>query len=407
MKWNELPALLKQTYAEWNEDKAPRLGAALSYYTVFSMAPFLVVVLSIAGIMLDRVGFDVKADVLKQISTTFGSESGVLIGKMLDNANHKGSGFVAAAIGLGTLLLGAGGLFGQLQDALNTIWGVAPRPDLGFMGMLRARFLSFTMVLGTGFLLLVSLVLSAGLAKLGEWMGSALPLPEWTITLLNFVVSFGIITVLFAMIFKVLPDAEIQWHDVWIGAAVTSLLFNIGKLGLAVYLARSAPDSTYGEAGALVLILLWVYYAAQILFFGAEFTQVYASRFGSRIAPSPNAVAVTPEALARQGAPRSEQMDNVMAKASSRSTTSEAGALGAPAAPAPQLTPAPPWTDGFDAAAEAKLEAEQNKSFMTAALAGFAVFLLAARWRDARREKRAQRLLEREEVRVERVRRPG
>ena len=400
MKWNELPALLKDTYAAWNEDKAPRLGAALAYYTVFSIAPLLIVILSIAGIFFDRIGFDAKGEVLAQIGTTFGAKGGALIGQMIESANHRGSGIVATIIGLATLLLGAGGLFGQLQDALNTIWGVAPRPDLGFMGMLRARFLSFTMVLGTAFLLLVSLALSALLAALGRWMGGALPLPEWLMSVINFGVSLLVITALFAMIFKVLPDAQIHWHDVWTGAAVTSLLFNIGKLALALYLARSAPDSTYGEAGSLVLILMWVYYAAQILFFGAEFTQVYATRFGSHIEPSPNAVAVTPEALARQGIVHTDKLDAAVAATDG-------------ATPASSITPtgntmetsaatATPAADVFDAAEEARINAEQNVGFLTAAAAGFAAMLLLARWREARREKRLHHLEMDEPVRSRR-----
>lgn len=374
MKVNELPALLKQTFAAWNEDKAPRLGAALAYYTVFSIAPFLIVILAIAGIVFDQ--GQARTALIEQINATMGKSGGEFIGSMLDNANHRGSGIVATIVGLVTLLLGAGGLFGQLQDALNTIWGVAPRPDLGFMGMLRARFLSFSMVLVTAFLLLISLALSAFLAALGSWVGDILPIPAWTLGLLNFVVSFAIITALFAMIFKVLPDAEIQWRDVWIGAAVTSLLFNIGKLALGIYLAKSAPGSTYGAAGSLVLVLLWVYYAAQILFFGAEFTQIYATRYGSHIAPSSHAVAVTPEALARQGAPRTNEVQNAVSAADNDGSPITAPLSG----------------DAFASAEDAKPK-ESDLPFLGAALGGFVGIILLARWRDGRKaRKRMQRM---------------
>lgn len=376
MKVQELPDLLKQTYAAWNEDKAPRLGAALAYYTVFSLAPLLIVILGIAGLVFDE--SQARGELVKQIAATMGKDGADIIKTMLDNANHKGSGFVAAAIGLVTLLLGAGGLFGQLQDALNTIWGVAPRPDLGFMGMVRARFLSFTMVLGTAFLLLVSLALSAFLTALGHFAGGALPLPEWTMNLVNFVFSFGIITLLFAMIYKVLPDAEIQWRDVWVGAAVTAFLFNLGKWGLGIYLAKSAPGSTYGAAGSLVLVLLWVYYAAQILFFGAEFTQVYATRYGSRIEPSPNAIALTPEALARQGMPRSGavQAATDAADGKNEATVSTRVVYG--------------MGDAFEAMDEKKAGGP-DWPFFSAIIGGFATVLLIGRWLEARRERKEQR----------------
>jgi len=381
MKLQELPELLKQTYAAWNEDKAPRLGAALAYYTVFSRAPFLVVVLGIAGILFDQA--EARKAIMDQIGIGQGAD---IIETLLNNANNKGSGIIATIVGLVTLLLGAGGLFGQMQDALNTIWGVAPRPDLGFVGMLRARFLSFTMVLGTAFLLLVSLALSAFLAALGKFAGGTLPLPEWTMSLINFVISFGIVTLLFAMMYKVLPDAEIQWRDVWIGAAVTAFLFNVGKMGLGIYLAKSAPGSTYGAAGSLVLLLLWVYYAAQILFFGAEFTQVYDTRYGSLIAPSPNAVAVTPEALARQGMPRTEA---VLAAADASGKGGSGGG---------SITTKVVYGmgDSFEARDEKKMGQPQGPDwpFMAAIAGGFAVVMVIGRWLERRRERREKPWLE-------------
>jgi len=307
MNFKAILEILKETYADWNEDKAPRLGAALAYYTVFAMAPMLVVVMAVIGLMFDKAGAEEM--IIKQIHTFIDDPKvAEMIHEMIENSSKNNSGIWPTVIGIVTALFGAAGLFGQLQDALNTIWEVAPKPGLGFMAMLKNRFLSFTMVLGTGFLLLVSFVLSAALAAMGEFMGNYLPVPEAVLHVINFIVSFGVITLLFAMIYKVLPDVEIGWHDVWMGAAMTSLLFTIGKFALGLYLGKSGATSAYGAAGSLVLILLWIYYAAQILFFGAEFTQVYATKYGSRIKPSPNAVPVTEEARAKQGMPRKEDV---------------------------------------------------------------------------------------------------
>lgn len=365
--FKELVPLLKETYNDWNEDKAPRLGAALAYYTVFSMAPFLIVLLAIAGLAFDNLGIGARDQVLAQISDTFGESGGRLISTMIENANHKGSGVMATVIGTATLLMGAGGLFGQLQDALNTIWGVAPKPGLGFMATVKTRFLSFSMVLVTGFLLLVSLALSALLQALSTYMNDVLPVPGIVLTTLNLLIGFGVITLLFAMIYKVLPDAEIEWRDVWIGAAVTSLLFSIGKFALSLYLSKSAPGSTYGEAGSLVLILLWVYYAAQILFFGAEFTQVYARKFGSRIVPSPNAIAVSPEAFAKQGIPRAD--------------TIEAALAGPTAVVVPELVPVPPTAHSDAKQRIGKPRSGPDYGFLVAVASGFAAMVTIGSWR--------------------------
>ena len=304
----EFFGLLKETYTDWSEDKCSRLAAALAYYTIFSLAPLLVIILAILGLVFDKRA-DAQQMIVEQIHGFVNSpEAAEEIKTMIDNASTPKSSIWATVVGIVMALVGAGGLFGALQDSLNTIWEVAPKPGLGIMAMLRARFLSFAMVLGTGFLLLVSFVLSAGLAALSTFMGDYLPVHSAVLHLINFVVSFLIITLLFAMIYKVLPDVEIQWHDVWVGAAMTSLLFTIGKFVLGLYLGRAGVTSAYGAAGSLVLILLWINYAAQILFFGAEFTQVYAMKFGSRIVPSPHAVPVTEIARAKQGMPRTEAL---------------------------------------------------------------------------------------------------
>jgi membrane protein len=296
--------LLKQTYAEWNEDKAPRLGAAFSFYTISSLAPLLIVIITIAGIAFGEEA--ARGQIESEIRRAIGPEAARGIEDLIANAGQqKKTGIIASIAGIATLLLSASALFGQLQDSLNTIWEVTPKPGLGIWAMIRQRFLSFTMVLGVGFLMLVSLALSAAISAISTFFGNSFPIPEWTLQAINFVGSFIIITGLFAMMYKVLPDAEVQWRDVWVGAALTSVLFAIGKFALGLYLGKSGASSAYGAAGSLVLILLWIYYAAQILFFGAEFTQVYANRFGSKVEPSPHAVRVTGEMRAQQGMPSS------------------------------------------------------------------------------------------------------
>jgi membrane protein len=210
------------------------------------------------------------------------------------------------------LLLGATGLFGQLQDALNTIWEVQPKPDRGIMGIIKDRFLSFTMILGVSFLLLVSLVISAALTFVNNYFSELLGGFTIVAQILNIVISIGVITLIFAMIFKILPDVEIAWNDVWIGALVTAVLFTIGRTLIGIYLGSTATTSAYGAAGSLIVILLWVFYSSQILFIGAEFTQVYARLQGSRIRPAENARALTETERAQQGAPRRQpQLENV------------------------------------------------------------------------------------------------
>ncbi|HBY97286.1 MAG TPA: ribonuclease BN [Chloroflexi bacterium] len=296
--------LLKETFSEWSEDKASRLAAALAYYTVFSLGPLLIVVIAIAGVVFGQEA--ARGQIVAQAQGLIGRSGAQAVQTIIQNARQPTSGIVATSIGIVTLLLGASGVFGQLQDALNTIWEVMPKPGRGLMGAITDRFVSFTMVLGIGFLLLVSLVLSAVLTGLATFFGDVLPIPGFVLQIVDFVVSFAVITLLFAMIYKVLPDVEIAWGDVWIGAAMTSLLFTIGKFLIGLYLGRSAVTSTYGAAGSLVVILLWVYYSAQILFFGAEFTQVHARRYGSRIVPTEDAIPVTEKARAEQGIPHRE-----------------------------------------------------------------------------------------------------
>jgi membrane protein len=285
----------------WNEDKAPRLAAGLAFYTMFTLSPLLIIVIAIAGLAFGQEA--ARGQIVGQIQGLVGTESAHAIEDFLKQVSTPQSGIIATAIGLTTLLLGVWWVFGELQDALNTIWEVAPKPGRKLSHVLKARLISFTMMLGVGFLLLVSLVLSAALSALGTYLLGLFPDFETALQLVNVLVSFGIVTLLFAMIYKIVPDVVITWGDVWIGAAATALLYTIGKYLIGVYLGTSSTASAYGAAGSLVVILIWVYYSAQILFLGAEFTKVYAQRFGSRIVPTDIAVPVTEEARAQQGLP--------------------------------------------------------------------------------------------------------
>lgn len=284
MKTKALFGLLKETFQEWSDDKAPRLAAALSFYTIFSLAPILIITIAVSGFFLGQAG--VRENILMQVETTFGPDAEEMVEGLIDDASRPGSGVVATIIGTITIIAGATGVYGQLLEALNTIWEVEPAPDSGIFDTLRKRLLSFTMVLGIGFLLLVSLVISAALSAISQYFSELLPGIDIFWQILDLVVSYALITLLFAMIFKVLPDVEVAWSDVWVGAAFTALLFTMGKFLLGWYLGTSTPGSTFGAAGSLVGILLWVYYSAQILLFGAEFTKVYTRRHGSKIRPA-------------------------------------------------------------------------------------------------------------------------
>jgi membrane protein len=282
-------SLLKQTASEWMEDDAPSLGAALAYYTVFSLAPLMTIAIAIAGFFFGKDA--AQGQIFDELRVLLGEEGGKAVEEMVQSASAQPTtGIIATVISVAVLLFGASGVFGQLQASLNKIWGVKPKPGRGVLGMIKDRLLSFGFTLVVGFLLLVSLLLTAGIALVAEWLGGLMPGSETLAQILNIVLSLAMITLLFATIFKFLPDAKIAWRDVWIGAFLTALLFTIGKFALGIYLGKSGVASTYGAAGSLIVLLLWVYYSSQILFFGAEFTQVYANRFGSRVAPAENAV---------------------------------------------------------------------------------------------------------------------
>ena len=309
MNWRTVGNLLKETSKEWNEDKASRLAAGLAYYAIFSLAPLLIIVIAIAGLVF---GEDAaKGQIVGQIQNQVGKEAAGQIQTMLVMTSQKGTGTFATIIGIVTLLLGATGVFGQLQDALNTIWEVAPKPGRGVFGLIRDRFLSFAAVLGIGLLLLASLILSALLAAFITFAHNLLPGLETLLEILNTVFSFGVITLMIAMIYVILPDVKIAWRDVWVGSATTALLFTIGKTLIEIYLGRVAVGSAYGAAGSLVVILVWVNYSAQILLFGAELTHVYAKRYGSGIVPTKNAVLLTLEDRVHQGIPPTQYIEAV------------------------------------------------------------------------------------------------
>jgi len=270
-------SLLGETFFEWYEDRAPRLGAALAYYTVFALAPGLILIIALAGLLLGKEA--AQGQIISQVQDLAGEAGAEAVRAAIESARNAGGSLVATGLGAVTLLFGLWGVFGELQDALNTIWGVTTRPGPGVIGIIRQRFWSFTMVVGIGFLLLVSLAASAWLAALGKFFSRFLPLPAAMMETTNALLSFVVITFMFAVIYKLLPDVTIAWRNVWTGAAVTAVLFTIGKTLIGLYLGRSTVASVYGAAGSLIVILLWVYYSAQIVFFGAEFTKVYARRF--------------------------------------------------------------------------------------------------------------------------------
>ena len=270
--------LLKDTFSRWREDEAPRMAAALSYYTAFSMAPLLILAISIAGLVLGREAAEGK--IVEQIGGLVGKQSAAAIQSMIQAANRPSKGILASVIGIVTLIAGATGVLSELKSALNKIWRTQESGDL--KEIIKKNFIFVGMLLVMGFLLTVSLILSAAVSALGKFCGGFIPMSELILHVADFVLSLGIITAMFAAIYRFLPNTRIEWRDVWVGAAVTSFLFNVGKLGLGLYLGKSAVASSYGAAGAILILLLWVYYSGLIFYFGAEFTKLYADRYGSR-----------------------------------------------------------------------------------------------------------------------------
>jgi membrane protein len=284
--------LLKQTFQEWLQDKAPQLGAALAYYTVFSLAPLVLVLLAIVGIIFRHDPGGAWNKITQQMSYFLDQSAVQVVQNIAQKASQPGKGIIATIIGVALALFGASGVFGQLQDALNTIWGVKAKPGGGIWAFLRSRFLSFAMIGGVCFLLLVSLTLESVLKAFSHYVQSMLPGGIVIAVTVYIIFDLAVVVVLFAMIFKFLPDVKIQWRDVWVGAAMTAILFGFGKWALGLYLGSGAAGSAYGAASSLITLLLWVYYSSQILLFGAEFTQVYAERAGRGVKPDEYAVRV-------------------------------------------------------------------------------------------------------------------
>lgn len=267
-------SLLKTTYKNWSSHNAPRLGASVAFYTLLSFAPLLILTIAVIALVFDR--HSAQAGLIDQARQMIGDRGADTVKSLLQNAQKPSSGVLASIIAFITLLFGASGVFTELRDALNIIWDAEPKDEAGLIGMVKQRLFSFGMVLSVGFLLLVSLIISAGLAVVGKFFRQLLPLPPFVFEAVNFVVSFVVITFLFALLFKYVPARHIPWRDVRIGALGTALLFTIGKVLLGLYLGKASVGSSYGAAGSLVAVVVWVYYSAQIFFFGAEFTRVYA-----------------------------------------------------------------------------------------------------------------------------------
>jgi membrane protein len=283
-------SLLKQTFSEWLEDKVPQLGAALAYYTVFSLAPLVLLLLAIVGFIFHNDPAGAWGKMTEQMSYFLDKNAIDVVQGIAQKASQPNKSFLATIIGILLALFGASGVFGQLQDALNTIWGVKAKPGAGIAGFIRSRFLSFTMVAGVCFLLLVSLVLESVLKSFSHYVQAMFPGGIVIALVVYSIFDLAVVVLLFASIFKFLPDVKIQWRDVWIGAVMTAIFFAIGKWALGLYLGSGTAASAYGAASSLITLLLWIYYSSQILLFGAEFTQVYAARASRALVPDKYAV---------------------------------------------------------------------------------------------------------------------
>lgn len=302
----EYARISKLTFTGWWEIKAPRLGAALAYYTILSLAPMIILATPLIGLVFHD---PTKATngIVEQFQALVGKEGAAAVKAVLDTRPDYPPTRVTTYVGLAVLVFGATGVFAQLQDALNTVWGVVPAPGFGkhaIFSFLRQRFVSFAMVLGLSFLLMVSLIFSAGLAVLRNIVDERYQTMAITWTIAHNGIFFVLITFLFAMMFKILPDAKVPWRDVWVGSVLTAMLFTVGKTLIGIYLGNASIGRAYGGAGSIVVLLVWVYYSAQLVFLGAEFTYAYHKIRGDRVVPEDHAVAVTAEARAQQGIPK-------------------------------------------------------------------------------------------------------
>ena len=283
MNLPKIGKLLKETFKEWQQDKASRIAAALAYYTVFSISPLLVIAIAIAGAFFGQE--TAQQQITDQLTGLVGEDGIKPILMALDNISQPKIRGLASLISIGVLILGASGIFAQLQDALNTVWKVTPQPGQGVLPFLRKRLSSFLMVLAIGFLLVLSLILSAVVTAVSRYRVDLIPGSQILWENLDFIVSLGLMTFLFGLMFKYVPDVKIAWKDVVVGSVITALLFIFGKFLLGVYISKGSLGSAYGAAGSLIVFLAWVYYSAQIILFGAEFTQVYSQMYGSKIRP--------------------------------------------------------------------------------------------------------------------------
>jgi membrane protein len=287
MTARDLGWILTRALAGWWNDNVPRLGASLAYYTLFALAPILIVAITVAGLFF---GADaVRQEVTGQIAALVGEHGARAVQAMLQGASQRSGDGLATAVGLITFFLGATGAFLELQTALNGIWRVKPKASAGLKDLLFQRLLSFGLVVGVGFVLLVSLLVSAALSALNRYIGAFVPEIAAVWQGVNTLVSLGVITLLFAMIYQFLPDVDLRWRDVWVGALVTAGLFTVGKFLIGLYLGTSGVATTYGAAGSVVVLLIWVYYSAQIVLLGAEFTRAFVERFGARPPPMAHA----------------------------------------------------------------------------------------------------------------------
>ena len=296
LKLKNLWVVIKVAGSSWLDDYAPSMGAALAYYTMFSIAPLLLIVISIAGLFF---GVDAaRGEIVDQLRGLMGQKGAEAVQGLLESVSRPAESVTAILVGAALLVVGASTVFAELQDAMDRIWRAPKREGGGLWGLLRARLLSFGLVLGIGFLLMVSLVVSAGLAALGRWWGPMLA--NWKVfaALLDVLVSYLLAALLFAMIYKIMPRVRVAWTDVWIGSAATAALFTIGKVLIGLYIRKSGVTSGFGAAGSLIVVLLWVYYSAQIFLLGAEFTWAFAQTFGSRRAqPTPSAAPPIPSGV--------------------------------------------------------------------------------------------------------------
>jgi len=287
-KGKSLFAILKATYLEWNSDDPFRQSAVIAYYSIFSLPALLIIIIKVVGQVFGEEA--IRGEIATQISSAVGEEAAIQVQDMIASVSQQGDSTIAIIVGVGTLLFGATGVFVQLQLSLNKVWEVEAKPESGILKIALDRILSLGFIVGVGFLLIISLALTAGLQALGNFIQRYLPdYLLYVFQVAEEMISLGVITTLFAMIYKFLPDAKVEWRSVWIGAAVTAGLFVLGKIGLGIYFGQAEPGSAFGAAGAVILILLWVNYSALIFLFGAEFTQVYARRKGHKIEPSNHA----------------------------------------------------------------------------------------------------------------------